>query len=310
MRNVSQKMLKRARTAKTNLKQILKHHPDVMGMGIGYRERNGKLNNRCCIRVHVRKKFLAHLMPPQRRLPEEIDGIPIDVIEGEYYIHDSSSPSDYHRSLKAGIQVANKNNYPKIGTLGCIVRDEITGDPLLLSNWHVLYGQPGAGHQQPVVQPRAYGNMNIIGTTRMGIINEAVDCAVAQLNTNRSLSDGILNFSGTISGYKSVTLGMPVAKSGVNGIAFGTVDEVDFDISIDTPIGTVKFEDQVHIAPRQSGNSPFDVDDGDSGSVWFCEADYKAVALHMAGESNTRAVANHFSTVITAMADRGVYLSV
>lgn len=279
-------------------------------MGIGYKEREGRIINRCCIRVHVRKKFFAKLLPIERLLPKEINGIPIDVTEGDYNIQASGDPTKYSRTLKAGIQIANKTNYPKIGTLGCWARDELTDDLYILSNWHVLYGRTDASDDEPVVQPRRFGNRNVIGYTIKGIINNKVDCALARHSSNRGISESILDIPFKITGYKRATLGLDVIKSGVNGIARGVIDAIDFDITLQSPIGEIKFEDQIHVAPRRDGDYTLNVDEGDSGAVWISEEDNKIIGLHTAGIPHRKAISNHFIEVITAFESEGIYLKI
>ena len=53
-RHPSEASLGKARRAKALLKKKLKGHPDVVAIGIGYRERGGHVVLRMCVRVHVR----------------------------------------------------------------------------------------------------------------------------------------------------------------------------------------------------------------------------------------------------------------
>ena len=118
--------------------------------------------------------------------------------------------------------IANENNYPQIGTLGCKVIDRDSGDHLILSNWHVLYGRSDASNGEAVLQPS--GKSNVIGHTIKGVINSRVDCAVASLDGIRGIDDGLLEIQGQVNGSADAYVGMKVIKSGLTGIAKGIVD--------------------------------------------------------------------------------------
>ena len=197
--------------------------------------------------------------------------------------------------------IANENNYPQIGTLGCKVIDRDSGDHLILSNWHVLYGRSDASNGEAVLQPS--GKSNVIGHTIKGVINSRVDCAVASLDGIRGIDDGLLEIQGQVNGSADAYVGMKVIKSGLTGIAKGIVDGRT-DITLHFPFGVLKFDDQWHIAPRDGDN--FLVDEGDSGSVWISEDDNAVVGLHFAGIRNESALANPIGEVIDELNAIGI----
>ena len=56
-------------------------YPNVVGVGIGLRQRQDKTTNELCLVVMVSKKLPVNKLPAEGILPRELDGIGIDVIE-------------------------------------------------------------------------------------------------------------------------------------------------------------------------------------------------------------------------------------
>lgn len=56
-------------------------YPNVVGVGIGRRHRQGKTTNELCLVVMVKRKLPASKLPTEDILPRELDGVGIDVIE-------------------------------------------------------------------------------------------------------------------------------------------------------------------------------------------------------------------------------------
>ena len=56
-------------------------YPNVVGTGIGLRERQDKTTDELCLVVMVSKKLPAENLPASGILPRELDGVGIDVIE-------------------------------------------------------------------------------------------------------------------------------------------------------------------------------------------------------------------------------------
>jgi hypothetical protein len=54
----------------------------VTGMDIGFKMVGGQQTPQLAIRVYVRQKLPPDQVPPRERLPEQVGGVPVDVIEG------------------------------------------------------------------------------------------------------------------------------------------------------------------------------------------------------------------------------------
>ncbi len=59
----------------------LMRFPNVVGTGIGYRQRNGQITEELCLVVMVSQKRERSDLPAQAILPRELDGAPVDVVE-------------------------------------------------------------------------------------------------------------------------------------------------------------------------------------------------------------------------------------
>lgn len=55
--------------------------PNVVGVGVGLRERGGSRTDEVALVVLVRRKVPDHQLAPQDQLPRVLDGVPIDVQE-------------------------------------------------------------------------------------------------------------------------------------------------------------------------------------------------------------------------------------
>ena len=56
-------------------------YPNVVGAGIGLRQRQGKAADELCLVVMVKRKLPPEDLPAGGMLPSELDGVGIDVIE-------------------------------------------------------------------------------------------------------------------------------------------------------------------------------------------------------------------------------------
>jgi hypothetical protein len=78
---VNDDLLNRARAVKARYEDHLLSQPGVLSVGVGLRQRGGKLTDDVCIVVMVRDKSSIDNLPPDQVLPEQIEGVPVDVQE-------------------------------------------------------------------------------------------------------------------------------------------------------------------------------------------------------------------------------------
>ncbi len=199
--------------------------------------------------------------------------------------------------IQPGISVAHYTS--TAGTLGAIVFDDETGEPCILSNWHVLHTNEGE-IADPVVQPGPFDNNDVAGNGAGELLRShlgaAGDCALARIR-GRSYDRTIYELGIAPLQMADVELDDPVVKSGrTSGVTYGVVRRTDVMVQINFgfPAGRVAvggFE----IAPAPEPDlQPADGEisrPGDSGALWMIRTGTQATdivaGLHFAGEAAT-----------------------
>ena len=69
----------RAQAIKAKHEKELMRKRNVVGVGVGFRERAGQETGVVCIVVSVRAKLPLNQLAPQDVIPTELDGVPVDV---------------------------------------------------------------------------------------------------------------------------------------------------------------------------------------------------------------------------------------
>lgn len=138
--------------AKESHKERILSKPNVVGVGLGYKETHGKKTDELCVVALVRRKLPEAGLEPSELIPREVDGIPTDVIDvGE--LRAQAAPTDRWRPAPGGVSIGHYKI--TAGTLGTVVRDRSTGERLILSNNHVLANSNDAAVGDPILQPGA-----------------------------------------------------------------------------------------------------------------------------------------------------------
>ncbi len=228
--------------------------PGVHGTSIGLKSVGGKLTRKFAIVIHLTKKRPAAEVPPDERIPKQIDGFPTDVIE-----HEQPEPHDdgsKYRPVSGGAQLAVSNHY---GTLGCIVTDRSDSAMCALSNKHVLL-DPGQGVFQPKTDPVC----DAIGWTKRSVLSTNVDGGISSLDRyDVGWSASILEI-GNVAGSRTITwadLPCPVRKRGrTTGLRSGRMTSINYS---GTRTDGWNFTNQQFILP-DSGTF---TEPGDSGSA-------------------------------------------
>lgn len=76
---MNQAELDRVRAVKTAYEWELMRKPNVVGVGIGFRQRSGELTDELAIIVSVTHKVPMEDLAPEDQIPSEIEGVPVDV---------------------------------------------------------------------------------------------------------------------------------------------------------------------------------------------------------------------------------------
>jgi hypothetical protein len=75
----SQDSLEHAMAVKARYEQELMRQPNVIGVGVGFRQRQGQMTDEVSIVVLVREKLTPQNLDDEEMLPSELDGVPVDV---------------------------------------------------------------------------------------------------------------------------------------------------------------------------------------------------------------------------------------
>ena len=302
--------------AKNKAEESLLKLPGVNGVDIGFKEVGGKPTNQLAIRVLVTQK---RDVPKAQRIPSEIDGIPTDVIQRKFELHQFVSKlrveelhpmvdAGTYTPLKGGISIGPcraVGGFVFAGTLGCFVIDNVSGKHMMLSNFHVMCIDNGHAVGDTMAQPsRVDGGAcpgGIVGTLARQSLGGKVDCAVADVTGSRGNSCEIVDI-GYVAGQGTASLGQAVRKRGrTTMLTYGIVDSIHLTVTVDYEdgIGNVTLTDQIGIKPDTTKNPKFG-DHGDSGSALVDDA-RNVIGLYFAGDDTGYGVANPIAAVLTAL---------
>lgn len=150
--------MERIRKVLTKNKKKIMSCDNVVGYGLGYKIMRGKTTNEPAIIVLVKKKVPKVELKRTQLIPKTFDNVMTDVIEvGEVRL--LAQRTDKSRPAQPGMSIGHYKI--TAGTFGAVVKDEKTGEPLILSNNHVLAnatdgydGRSAIG--DPILQPGLY----------------------------------------------------------------------------------------------------------------------------------------------------------
>lgn len=317
----------------------LRSKKNVVDIGIACKEIAGRHIETMCYVVYVQEKTSAAALGPADLIPEEIAGIPTDVVEirSAKFLEDKAQ----YRPLKGGIQVAS-NNGSWVGTLGCFAVSNENSKLVMLSNHHVLYhGDETDG--DPVGQPdltcSACCTCDIVAYNMKGVLTNKVDGAIARIGIEQiadnyvisnvvkglgeytnvnTASEQLTNDDAPIYGvapqmswFKSdgtvvsctVIPGQRVRKVGrTTGRTIGKVIGIAAPGRVGIPQDQPpNFLDQIYIVPHtQNGNNQF-AQGGDSGSVIVNDHNQVVGLLMASKEGNDTYDGNYANNIHNVM---------
>lgn len=176
--------------------------PNVTGVGIGGRERNGVPTGEIVIKVFVARKLPIDQVPAEERIPVSFEGVPTDVVElrppvpvadpepvGIVRPHLAQSADERTFPLQGGMDFWVNFDFPPGtaagGTLGCFLRDRHDGSAIYgLTNHHVVTPDFGKlSRSRPVLQKQegAPTSGDHFGTVTQGANDRYRDAAVVRL---------------------------------------------------------------------------------------------------------------------------------
>jgi hypothetical protein len=174
-----------AKYMKAQYSKHIMEMPNVVGVGIGYKESSGKISDELCVTVLVRRKLPIEALPSSGIIPHELEGVTTDVIEvGD--LRAQQARTDRWRPVPGGVSIGHY--LITAGTLGCVVRDRSSNERLILSNNHVLANSNQARPGDPILQPGVADHGNVASDTVAQLIRfvpisfsiEPPTCGIAQ----------------------------------------------------------------------------------------------------------------------------------
>lgn len=231
----------RIRHAKAVFGGRLLDHPDVHGIGIGYKTVGGKKTDELALVVHVYRKRPKAEVDPSRLLPrtltvppreatEEIT-VPVDVREKPVPIEEvDCGTCDEDTRLRRRPVVGGYSGGPidqSGGTLGGWLWDTITEQFVVISNEHVLGSTGGTAVVQPAVADGGSDPADTIGAVvRAGTL----DVAIAAPSEGVEIDCAIICSSPAVFETTDAFLEMEIEKVGrTTGLTCGLVELIDYD---------------------------------------------------------------------------------
>lgn len=274
-------------------------HP-VHAVGVGRKVVEGKRAGELCIRFYVSQKLPDSILPPEARLPKQLDGLPTDVIESPPAVAATSAPPcstgrrGRQRPILGGISVAHFG--VTAGTIGYFCNStDPQDDPdavYVLSNNHVLAKMNAGKRGDAVLQPGP-GDGGVMADqigqlARFQRVSFAsrrrnlVDAAIAKLDDPSTHTASVCAI-GKIAGTAAPAEELKVVKHGrTTGLRAGVVTDISVNPLVSgldptNPGSVAHFQNQIRIDPPTSDDF---AQTGDSGSLVVTSGEEpKAVGL-------------------------------
>ena len=146
---------RRAFEGADQIRDLAKRQPNYNSDYIGmFRDENGEKTGDGGIIVRVYPRVPDSEIPPEDRLPDCVNGIPIEIREAEIpEVQKLSARGDHHRPLMGGIKIANALGHR--GTLTGVARRNVGNIKVLVTALHVITGpgrEPLAAIGDPIYQ--------------------------------------------------------------------------------------------------------------------------------------------------------------
>lgn len=303
---------------------------NVHAVGIGRKIVQGKATGDLSVRMYVIQKIAPSALAPRDRLPEQVDGVPTDVIQAPLAFlaakkrvpaaAAASLCTDQRQATVRPLIAGISTSHPAVtaGTLAYFCRSTRHGDDpsaiFVLSNNHIYANLNRASAGDPLYQPGSIDGgtpASAIATLHRwaplaldGSTPNRVDAAIGALNPGVPFTAECCSI-GVISGTAYATEGFAVRKHGrTSGFAEGVVTDelIDALVAMDhsDPSVVALFQNQMRLAPTP----PYSAIGlgGDSGSLVVASATREAVGLYFANPaSGEYGYANHIGDVIAEL---------
>ena len=179
-----------------NVKKDFLSKKNVVGVGVGYKVSNGVQTDTSAVVVLVRKKEAPYNLKSSDFIPKFAEGLaPTDVMEvGDIK---ALSYTDKYRPAPGGVSIGHYKI--TAGTLGSLVYDAVTGQPLILSNNHVLANSNEATIGDPILQPGPVDGGRL-SRDEIGTLNRFVSINFGEDTGGCPLAEGYARFGNFLAG--------------------------------------------------------------------------------------------------------------
>lgn len=131
----------------------------VVGVAAGYKESHGVLTDEPSLVVLVDEKRPLSEIDDADRVPKDVEGVKTDVYVVGKLRANNTPRNRYRPTIPLGVSVGHYAT--TAGTIGALVRDNVTGELYILSNNHVLANGNFAQRGDAILQPAPLdGGMN------------------------------------------------------------------------------------------------------------------------------------------------------
>ncbi len=296
---VVEEMLLRLQEVRAEAEDEILYKPNVIGVGVGFKEVGGKETTDLCIQVYVEKKIPKSELAVEALVPEKISDFLTDVVE--VGVIEAQTYTACVRPARPGYSIGHYRI--TAGTFGCLVKSCRSGRAYILSNNHVLAHSNQARIGDPIVQPGPYDNKpctpRVIARLAAFVpINfssgtyNLVDAALALPVASNLVIPHFPNGS-LPRGTKVATLGMKVYKYGrTTQLTNGRVRGIDATVAVRYGAGKKGFFRNQIVTTNMSRG-------GDSGSLLLSSDGY-ATGLLFAGSSRVT-IHNNIHNVLLAL---------
>src|SRR4029453_9558371 len=188
--------LKDKRAIQAAVRQVADEYlkdPNINSVGVGHKLKDGKRTGELALQFTVGQKLALEGVEAvsSRPIPETItaNGITFgtDVVERDFTQHPVAAETDTKPERKRrldpmmpGVSIGHVRT--TAGTLGCLVKEDESGQTRVLSNWHVLNGETGE-LGDAIAQPGPFDDNRVSGNTCGKLVRSflglAGDCAIA-----------------------------------------------------------------------------------------------------------------------------------
>jgi hypothetical protein len=287
--------------------------PGVIAVGVGLKDVKGEVQRELCFKVTVQKKKGKSELKPEERIPETIYGFKTDV--NEVVVGEALVDHSKYRPLMGGseIQCDEQSGH---GTLGCFATRNTDSKIVLLSNWHVIVGNPNNIDGDRVGQPNHNGCCSCCACGEIATVTDGrfltgnLDAAIALLHgqdsdtipeeryLNEIIDIGIIAGSAPHVPGETLYLRGRTTSTRSRGQIFN--DNAPISITYDNYGKLLVSRTGQFVITPAAGFTDFSVK-GDSGSVCVNEHNQAVLLIYGADLTNHLSLACNIQTVETTL---------